>query len=70
MSAQRFAENGNVCPFMHRHFEECYCNSLSSQDIEKVISICGGNYRLCHVYKAKGFSEAVMKTAKHAPKIF
>ena len=68
MSAQQLTANRNVGPFMHKNYEECYCNSLSSQDTEKVISFCGGSYRQCQVYQAKFFSKVVVKAEKCAKK--
>ena len=69
MSEQRLATKVNVCPFIHRQYEECYCNSYNSQDTEKIISLCGGSYRLCQVYQVKFSSESVMKSVECAPKI-
>ena len=70
MSEQRIEANGNVCPFIHSHYEECYCNSLHSQDIERIISFCGGGFRLCQVYQGKLSPEEVMKTVECAQEIF
>ncbi len=69
MSEQFLKANRKVCPFIHRQYEECYCNSLSSQDIEKTISFCGGSYRLCQVYQFKDSSQSLTKTAGFARKI-
>lgn len=66
--SEHLKANRNVCPFMHRHYEECYCNSLSSQDTEKVISFCGGSYKQCQVYQAKFFSKSVRRSAECARK--
>ncbi len=63
MSAQRLTANRNACPLIHRQYEECYCNSLNSQDTEKIISFCGRSYRLCQIYQVKCSYESVMKTA-------
>ena len=70
MSAQRLTANRNVCPLIDRQYEDCYCNSLDSQDIEKVISYCGGSYRLCQVYKVKFSTESVLKSVVCAQKIY
>lgn len=70
MTAQQLALDRNVCPFMHRHYEECYCNSFDSQDTEKIISFCGGSYRHCNVYQAKFISEPVMNTVECVKNIF
>ena len=66
MSAQRLTANRNLCPYMHRCYEECYCTSLNSQDVEKVISFCGGSYIQCQVYQVKFSSESDKKTAEYA----
>jgi len=70
MSAQLLVTKKNVCPFIQKYYEECYCNSLDSQDIEKVISFCGGSYRQCQVYQVRFSSESVLKSGVYAQKIY
>jgi hypothetical protein len=30
--------------------EECFCNSLQSQNIANIIYYCGKNYKKCNIY--------------------
>ena len=42
-----------ICPFLREPLDECYCNSMSSQDIEKSIFFCSGSYKTCEIYTLK-----------------
>jgi hypothetical protein len=44
-----------LCPFLREPLEECYCNSMSSQDIEKTIFFCSGGFIRCEIFKSKCF---------------
>lgn len=44
---------GRLCPFVKNPFDDCYCIKLASQDIEKTIIYCGGNFERCEVFIAK-----------------
>ncbi len=49
-----------VCPFLREPFEECYCSSMSSQDIEKTIFFCSENFKTCEIYNLK-YTSMVIK---------
>ncbi len=38
------------CPFVAMPFQDCYCTSTSSADVESTILFCGGEYRKCEIY--------------------
>jgi len=40
-----------VCPFMKAPMEDCYCRSLSSENIEKAFDFCSGDYEACEIYR-------------------
>ena len=40
------------CPFIRNPFDDCYCIKLASQDIEKTIIYCSGNFERCEVFIA------------------
>jgi hypothetical protein len=39
-----------LCPFVAMPFQDCYCASTSSVDVESTILFCGGEYRKCEIY--------------------
>ncbi len=41
------------CPFIKKPFDDCYCIKLTSQDVEKAVFYCGGNFESCEIYKAR-----------------
>ena len=53
MNVQITQASKQICPFVRQPFEECYCNSMNSQDIEKALFLCGASYKTCEVYKLK-----------------
>ena len=53
MNVQLKLESKKICPLLREPMEECYCNSMSSQDIEKTIFFCSGGYKTCAIYKLK-----------------
>lgn len=44
-----------LCPLIKskRPFDDCYCIKLTSQDVEKAIFYCGGNFEACEIYKGR-----------------
>ena len=42
----------NSCPLHLNPYDNCYCVTLSSQDIEKAIYYCTANYPACPIFKA------------------
>jgi len=53
MNVQLVQESKKICPLLREPLEECYCSSMSSQDIEKTIFFCSGNYKTCEIYRFK-----------------
>ena len=53
MNVQLVQANERLCPLLKEPFEECYCNSMSSQDIEKTIFFCNGGFKSCAIYILK-----------------
>ena len=41
----------NMCPFVGKHYEECYCTNLNSQDIIMAIYFCNKNFKYCEIHK-------------------
>jgi hypothetical protein len=44
------AKDRKLCPNIEAPLENCYCNELSSQNVEKAISYCINNYDSCEIY--------------------
>lgn len=41
-----------ICPYMDQPFEDCWFKRMTSQDIIKVVSLCGGsNFKGCEIYR-------------------
>jgi len=38
------------CPFVAAPFPDCYVADLSSEDVEKAIFYCGGEFECCEIY--------------------
>jgi hypothetical protein len=53
MNVQLTPASKMICPLLREPLEECYCNSMSSQDIEKTIFFCSHSYKACEIYKSK-----------------
>ena len=53
MNVQLTLTSKKICPLLREPLEECFCNSMSSQDIEKTIFFCSGSYKMCEIYKLK-----------------
>lgn len=52
------APQAQVCKFLRKPFPGCYCRNISSMSIPKIISVCGGEFRLCPIYcREKGRNE-------------
>jgi hypothetical protein len=43
-----------ICPFMNHPFPDCYCVRSEPLYIDKVLSLCGGNYGRCDIYCQRG----------------
>ncbi len=43
--------NKRHCPLIQEPSEECYCNKMNSQDIERTIYFCSRNYESCTIYR-------------------
>ena len=41
-----------LCPNIEDPHDNCYCNEMSSQDIEKAIFYCANNYYSCEIFRA------------------
>jgi len=39
-----------LCPNIEAPLDKCYCNEMSSQDVEKAIYYCANNYDSCELY--------------------
>ena len=39
-----------LCPHIEDPFEGCYCNEMSSQDVEHAIYFCANHYESCEIY--------------------
>jgi hypothetical protein len=42
----------NSCPLHLNPYDNCYCVTLSIQDIEKAVHYCTANYPACPIFKA------------------
>ena len=38
------------CPHVKDPFERCYCTSLSSANVAKIVYFCDGKYEECEIY--------------------
>ena len=43
-------EDRKLCPNIEAPHADCYCNNLTSQDIEKAIYYCAKNFNSCKIY--------------------
>jgi hypothetical protein len=48
----RLSARGKLCPFLKNPCKECYCNSMSSQDVEKTVFFCTTGFKTCEIYKS------------------
>ena len=48
--------NKKLCPVLSSPFDDCYCNKMSSQDIERAIYLCSSNFEICDIYKIRGIN--------------
>jgi len=39
-------------PFVKDKLEACYCNSLNSMNIEKIVYYCQKNFEECEIYRS------------------
>jgi len=51
MNVQLTHVRKQICPVLQEPFKECYCTSMSSQDIEKTVFFCSRKYKTCEIYK-------------------
>jgi hypothetical protein len=49
----RLSANKRLCPVLRSPFDECYCNKMSSQDIERAIYLCSSHFEICDIYKIR-----------------
>lgn len=49
---QHVSVKERLCPFLKNPCNECYCNSMNSYDIEKVVFFCISGFRMCDIYKS------------------
>ena len=40
-----------LCPFIKNKDRECYCNNMTSWNIQYIIEYCGNNYKECDIYE-------------------
>lgn len=45
--------SNEVCPFLKKSFEDCFCTRLGSQDIPMVLKYCCGTFLLCEIYQKR-----------------
>jgi len=41
----------HICQFVHNPFFECHCMSVSSENIPKILAVCGDKFRSCSIYR-------------------
>ena len=39
-----------LCPNVQVPLDNCFCNEMSSQDVERAIYYCANNYDSCEIY--------------------
>lgn len=44
-------KGAQVCPVLHQPFADCYCMNISSANINKMLTLCIGDYRSCPIYQ-------------------
>jgi len=44
-------ENDEVCPFISKPCEKCYCFNLASSNITSFLYYCGKHFTRCEIYK-------------------
>jgi hypothetical protein len=49
----RLSIKKKLCPVLSSPFEDCYCNKMSSQDIERAIYLCTSHFERCDVYNIR-----------------
>jgi len=42
-----------VCRFLEDPAPDCYCTSLTSRKISKIVAYCADDYRACPIYRSK-----------------
>ena len=45
-----------ICTFVKNPFPDCYCKSITSTIIPKVIAVCGDNFSSCPIYQRESVS--------------
>ncbi len=40
-----------MCPLIGKDRDGCYCNNLTSMNIERVIHYCQNNFKECEIYR-------------------
>jgi len=47
------SDNKKLCPVLNNPFDDCYCNKMSSQDIERAIYLCSSHFERCDIYRIR-----------------
>ena len=50
--------NRQVCPFVERPFEECFCYSLSSSQVRQALHFCACHFQECFIYMKKSAGQS------------
>ncbi len=45
----------NICPFVKKPFNDCYCFNLTSKNINSAIQYCSNNFEECDIYREQAF---------------
>ncbi len=59
---QQESAKGRLCPYVKNPCADCYCNSMNSHDIEKVVFFCITGYRMCNIYKSYAYVSKPVST--------
>ena len=53
INMSRMSDNKKLCPVLNNPFDDCYCNKMSSQDIERAIYLCSSHFERCDIYRIR-----------------
>ena len=45
------------CPFIHKPLDDCYCNNLTSKNIDSALYFCNKYFKQCEFYIRKSAKE-------------
>ena len=51
MTTHEKSTEKTICPFLSNPMGDCYCVRNETVYIDKVLSLCGGNFASCDVYR-------------------